>query len=105
MCFSTDMIHSGHIAIIKKAAKLSKLTIGVLSDEAVASFKRYPLLPFEERKTLVENINGVNAVIEQKQLSYAENLRLLKPEYIVHGDDWREGFQKPIRDEVTEVLA
>ncbi|MDD4164263.1 MAG: phosphoenolpyruvate mutase [Eubacteriales bacterium] len=105
MCFSTDMIHSGHIAIIKKAAKLGKLTIGVLSDEAVASFKRYPLLPFEERKTLVENINGVNAVIEQKQLSYAENLRLLKPEYIVHGDDWREGFQKPIRDEVTEVLA
>ena len=105
MCFSTDMIHSGHIAIIKKAAKLGKLIIGVLSDEAVASFKRYPLLPFEERKTLVENINGVSAVIEQKQLSYAENIRLLKPTYVVHGDDWREGFQKPIRDEVAEVLA
>ncbi len=105
MCFSTDIIHSGHIAIIKKAAKLGKLTIGVLSDEAVASYKRFPLLPFEERKSLVENINGVREVIEQKELSYAENLRALKPTYVVHGDDWREGFQKPIRDEVVSILA
>ena len=105
MCFSTDIIHSGHIAIIKKAAKLGKLTIGVLSDEAVASYKRFPILPFEERKSLVENINGVKAVVEQKELSYAENLRALKPTYVVHGDDWREGFQKPIRDEVVSILA
>lgn len=105
MCFSTDMIHSGHIAIIKKAAKLGKLTIGVLSDEAVASFKRFPLMPYEERKSIVENINGVANVIEQKTLSYADNLRMLKPDYVVHGDDWKEGFQKPIRDEVISVLA
>lgn len=105
MCFSTDMIHSGHIAIIKKAAKLGKLIIGVLSDEAVASYKRFPLMPFEERKSLVENINGVYAVIEQKTLSYAENLRKIRPSFVVHGDDWREGFQKPIRTEVVNVLA
>ena len=105
MCFSTDMIHSGHIAIIKKAAKLGKLTIGVLSDEAVASYKRFPLMPFEERKSLVENINGVSRVIEQKALSYADVLRELRPTYVVHGDDWKEGFQKPIRTEVVEVLA
>lgn len=105
MCFSTDMIHSGHIAIIKKAAKLGKLTIGVLSDEAVASFKRFPLMPYEERKSIVENINGVANVIEQKELSYAKNLRMLKPDYVVHGDDWKEGFQKPIRDEVIQVLS
>ena len=104
MCFSTDMIHSGHIAIIKKAAKLGRLTIGVLSDEAVSSYKRFPLLPYEERKSLIENINGVYQVIEQKQLSYAENLKTMKPTYVVHGDDWKEGFQKPIRDEVTKVL-
>lgn len=60
MCFSTDMIHSGHIEIIKKAEKLGDLIIGVLSDEAVASFKRFPLLPFEERKVLFENIAGVS---------------------------------------------
>lgn len=105
MCFSTDMIHSGHIAIIKKAQKLGKLVIGVLSDEAVASYKRFPLMPYEERKSLVENINGVAMVIEQKELSYAENIKALKPAYVVHGDDWREGFQKPIRDEVVELLA
>jgi len=105
MCFSTDMIHSGHIAIIKKAAKLGKLIIGVLSDEAVASYKRFPLMPFDERKSLVENINGVNRVVEQKTLSYAENLRAFRPTYVVHGDDWREGFQRPVRDEVVSVLA
>ncbi len=105
MCFSTDMIHSGHIAIIRKAAKLGKLVIGVLSDEAVASYKRFPLMPFEERKSLVENINGVSMVVEQKTLSYADNLRSLRPTYVVHGDDWKEGFQRPIRDEVTRVLA
>lgn len=105
MCFSTDMIHGGHIAIIKKAQKLGRLIIGVLSDEAVASYKRFPLMPYAERKSLVENINGVTAVVEQKELSYAENIRALKPTYVVHGDDWREGFQKPIRDEVVELLA
>ena len=105
MCFSTDMIHSGHIAIIKKAQKLGKLIIGVLSDEAVASYKRFPLMPYEERKSLVENINGVAMVIEQKELSYAENIKALKPAYVVHGDDWREGFQKPIREEVVALLG
>ena len=105
MCFSTDMLHSGHIAIIKKAAKLGKLTVGVLSDEAIASYKRFPLMPYEERKSLFENINGINRVVEQKELSYAENIRALRPTFVVHGDDWREGFQKPIRDEVVAILA
>lgn len=105
MCFSTDMIHSGHIAIIRKAEKLGKLIIGVLSDEAVASYKRFPLLPFEERKSIFENIAGVHAVIEQKTLSYAEAIQTLHPTYVVHGDDWKEGFQKPIRDEVVSLLA
>ena len=105
MCFSADMIHSGHIAIIRKAEKLGRLTIGVLSDEAVASYKRYPLLPWEERKSVFENIAGVEKVVEQKELSYKAILEELRPDYVVHGDDWKEGFQKPIRDEVCEVLA
>ena len=105
MCFSTDMIHSGHIAIIRKAEKLGKLIIGVLSDEAVASYKRFPLMPFEERKTMFENIVGVYKVVEQKALSYKENLEKYRPDYVVHGDDWVSGFQKPIRDEVCSVLA
>ncbi len=105
MCFSTDMVHSGHIAIIRKAEKLGKVIIGVLSDKAVASYKRYPLMPFEERKSIFENISGIYKVVEQTDLSYAENIRKYRPTYIVHGDDWKEGFQKPIRDEVVTVLA
>ncbi len=104
MSFSTDMLHSGHIAIIKKAKKLGRLIIGVLSDEAIASYKRFPLMPFAERKSLFENINGVAAVVQQKELSYKNVLTDLKPDYVVHGDDWKTGFQKPIRDEVLAIL-
>ena len=105
MCFSTDIIHGGHIAIIRKAEKLGKLIIGVLSDEAVASYKRMPLVPASERKVMFENIAGVYKVVEQNSLSYKENLQKYKPSIVVHGDDWCTGFQKPIRDEVTSILA
>lgn len=104
MSFSTDVIHGGHISIIKKAASLGKLTIGVLTDEVVASFKRFPVLMYKERADLFENIKGVEKVIPQTTLSYAENIRTLKPDYVVHGDNWVTGFQKPIREEVIEVL-
>ena len=105
MCFSTDIIHGGHIAIIKKAQKLGRLIIGVLSDEAVMSYKRLPLVPAAERKRLFENIAGVYKVVDQNKLSYRENLEKYKPAIVVHGDDWCAGFQKPIRDEVVSVLA
>lgn len=105
MCFASDIIHGGHITIIKKAQKLGKLIIGVLSDEAVASYKRMPLVPASERKIMFENIAGVYKVVDQKTLSYKENLEKYKPSIVVHGDDWCTGFQRPIRDEVTEILA
>lgn len=105
MCFSADLVHTGHIAIIRKAARLGRLIIGVLSDEAVISYKRFPLVPFEERKALFANIAGVYRVVEQKELSYRDNLEKLHPDFVVHGDDWVDGFQRPIRDEVCEVLA
>lgn len=105
MCFSTDIIHSGHISIIKKATRLGKLIVGVLSDEAVANYKRFPLLPYEERKSILENISGVYQVVEQKTLSYRENLEQYLPTYVVHGDDWKTGIQRPVRDEVISVLA
>lgn len=105
MSFSTDIIHGGHIAIIKKAQKLGKLIVGVLSDEAVASYKRLPLVPAVERKRLFENIAGVYRVVDQRTLSYKENLETLKPAIVVHGDDWCTGFQKPIRDEVVSILS
>lgn len=105
MCFSTDVLHSGHIAIIKKAQRLGRLIVGVLSDEAVVSYKRFPLLSYADRKVMFENINGVYKVVEQKTLSYRENLEKYHPTYVVHGDDWIDGFQKPVRDEAVSVLA
>ena len=105
MCFASDIIHGGHISIIKKAKKLGRLIIGVLSDEAVASYKRMPLVPANERKLMFENIAGVYKVVDQNTLSYKENIEKYKPAIVVHGDDWITGFQRPIRDEVTALLA
>lgn len=105
MSFSTDIIHGGHIAIIRKALRHGKLIIGVLSDEAVASYKKFPLVSYEDRKIMFENIAGVYKVVEQKTLSYAENLEKYHPDIVVHGDDWKTDFQKPIRDEVVSILA
>jgi len=104
ICFSTDIIHGGHINIINKAAQLGEVTVGLLSDEAVASYKRFPLLTYEERKNVISNIKGVSRVVEQDELSYKKNLRQYKPDIVVHGDDWKTGFQKPIRGEVLDVL-
>ena len=105
MCFATDIIHGGHIAIIRRAQRLGKLIIGILSDEAVASYKRFPLVPAEERMKLFENIAGVYRVVEQRTLSYRENLEKYRPDIVVHGDDWCTGFQQPIREEVLSVLS
>lgn len=104
LCFSTDILHSGHIALIKKAARLGRVTVGVLTDEAVASYRRFPLLPFEERKSLFENLNGVYSVIEQDRISYTDVIKKYKPAFVVHGDDWKQGFQTTIRDEVINEL-
>ena len=105
MCFASDIIHGGHISIIRKAQRLGKLIIGVLSDEAVASYKRMPLVPASERRVMFENISGVYKVVDQATLSYRENLEKYKPSVVVHGDDWTSGFQRPIRDEVTAILS
>lgn len=105
MSFSADILHSGHLSIIKKAQRLGKLTIGALTDEAVASYKRFPLLPFSDRKAMLECIAGVERVVEQRSLSYRENLERYRPDIVVHGDDWVTGTLRPVRDEVQEILA
>jgi len=105
LSFSTDILHGGHIALLNKAGRLGRLIVGVLSDAAVAGYRRFPLLPFEERKKLFMNLKGVYRVVEQKTLSYKDNLEKYRPDFVVHGDDWRDGVQKPVRDEVVSVLA
>ena len=105
IAFSTDVIHAGHISIIKKAQRFGKLIAGIVTDEVVSSYRKFPLMTCSERKTMFENIAGVYKVVEQDTLSYKKNLELLKPNYVVHGDDWQHGFQKPLRDEVVSILA
>lgn len=101
---SADIIHPGHLNIIKVARELGEVTVGVLTDEAIASYKRLPFMSYEQRKTVVENIKGVACVIPQTTLDYVPNLRKLKPDYVVHGDDWRTGIQGDTRERVIEVL-
>ena len=101
---STDIIHHGHINIIEKARELGEVTVCLLTDEAIANFKRPPLLSYEQRKKIIENIKGVKEVIPQDTLDYTPNLIKLKPDYVVHGNDWKTGVQKAIRARVIDVL-
>lgn len=101
---SADLVHPGHLSIIKEAKKLGEVTVGLLTDEAIASYKRLPHMEYELRKEVVENIKGVNEVIPQTTLDYRPNLKKIKPDYVVHGDDWKEGIQSQTRQQVIEVL-
>ncbi|MDO8633264.1 MAG: phosphoenolpyruvate mutase [Candidatus Wildermuthbacteria bacterium] len=102
---SADLIHHGHVNIIKEARKLGKVVVGLLTDEAIASYKRVPLLNFEQRKLVIENLAGVERVIVQTTLDYVPNLRKVKPDFLVHGDDWRTGVQRETRAKALRALA
>ncbi|HMR12133.1 MAG TPA: phosphoenolpyruvate mutase [Arachnia sp.] len=105
IAISSDILHKGHLNIIDAGAKLGDVTIGLLTDESIATYKRLPIVDWDSRKSLVEHLAGVTSVVPQNSLSYAENLRELKPDYVVHGDDWRSGTQSMVRDEVVKILA
>jgi len=100
-----DFVHPGHLNVISKATQLGDLTVGLLTDRAIVSYKRLPILNFEQRKIIVEYIKGVNNVVEQTSLDYTENLEKLRPDYVVHGDDdWQSGIQKTTREKVIKIL-
>lgn len=101
---TADIIHPGLINIINIGAKYGELTIGLLSDAAIATHKRIPYLTYEQRKVVIENIKGVARVVLQDNWSYIPNLRSYKPDYIVHGDDWKEGSQRQERESVYQVM-
>ena len=102
---SADLVHPGHLNVLKKAADLGEVTVGLLTDAAIASYKRLPYMAFEQRKQVVENIKGVHRVVAQETLDYVPNLRTYQPDYVVHGDDWREGVQREVRQRVIDTLA
>lgn len=104
IAISADILHHGHINLIKKASEYGKLIVGVLTDEAIATYKRFPVIDFEERKFIIENVSGVDEVVPQETLDYADNLKKYRPDYVLHGDDWKEGIQSKIRLGVIETL-
>jgi len=101
---AADYIHVGHINIINEARAYGEIIVGLLTDKAIASYKRVPVTTYEQRKKVIENIKGVSKVVPQETLDYIENLRKIQPEYVVHGDDWKYGSQKDARQRVIEVL-
>ena len=102
---SADLIHPGHLNIIKTARELGEVTIGLLTDAAIASYKRLPIMSFDERKIVAENIKGVSRVVPQDTLDYSANLQKYRPDYVVHGNDWQVGVQREIRQTVIDTLA
>jgi len=105
VAMSADIVHPGHVNLLEKAQELGAVTVGLLTDAAIASYKRLPLMTFEERRAVVEQLRQVTKVVPQETLDYEPNLRALQPRYVVHGDDWREGVQAKVRERVIEVLA
>ncbi len=99
-----DLIHHGHINIIKEARKYGRVIVGLMTDKAAASYKRLPLLPYEERKKIVESLAGVHEVIPQHELDYVKATAKLKPDFIVHGSDWKTGPQSKTRKEIIAAM-
>ena len=101
---AVDLIHPGHLNVISEARKYGEVVIGLFTDRAIASYKRLPYMTYEQRKIVIENIKGVSKVVPQNTLDYTDNLETLRPDFVIHGDDWREGVQKSTRQQVINVL-
>lgn len=102
---AVDTIHPGHLNIIKIASELGEVMVGLFTDEAIASYKRIPVMNYEQRKAVIESIKGVDIVVKQETRDYEPNLRTYKPDYMVHGTDWREGPLSAVRERAIEVMA
>ncbi|MDY5303538.1 MAG: adenylyltransferase/cytidyltransferase family protein [Campylobacter sp.] len=102
---AVDILHPGHINIIKEAAKYGKVIVGLFSDEAIKSYKRVPYMNYEMRKIIIENVKGVDEVICQEIKDYSPNLIKLKPKYMVHGTDWRQGPLADVRQKAIDLMA
>ena len=104
VALSADLLHHGHMNVISKAAELGDVVIGLLTDKAIANYKRLPHLDYKKRELIVANIKGVINVIPQKSMNHKDNLKKIRPDYVVHGDDWKIGIQSKDRAEVIQTL-
>lgn len=101
---SADLIHHGHIKILNEAAKYGEVIVGLLTDEAIATYKRLPFMTYDERKSVIESLKPVKKVVVQESLDPIPNILKYQPDFIIHGDDWKEGFQKPYREKLLNYL-
>ena len=101
---AADILHKGHINLLNEASKYGRVIVGLLNDDAIKSYKREPIINYENRYIVMNSIKMVDDIIEQKTHDYTDNLRLLKPNYVVHADDWIEG-QSVVRKKVIDVLS
>ncbi len=104
-CFTTDVIHEGHLNIINVAKKYGEVVIGVLTDEAMVKFDRFPTISFEERVNIIKKTPGVDRVIKQDTVMYDTVINEIHPDFVIHGDNWVQGPTKAIRDNVERLLA
>ena len=101
---AADILHHGHVNIINTGSKYGRVVVGLLTDEAIESYKRKPKVTWEKRRLLVEAIKGVHLVVPQTTLDSRPNMRLLRPSFVVHGDDWKTGPQAKVREQVIDTL-
>ena len=104
VALAADILHEGHVNILKIASKYGKVVVGLLTDKAIASYKKLPYLNFEQRKVIIQNMKFVDKVVAQETLYHTINLMKIKPDYVVHGDDWKNGVLKKFRKQVIEEL-
>lgn len=104
VAMSADIIHQGHLNVINEARKFGEVIVGLHTDDVIRGYWRNPIMKYEERKEVIENIKGIVNVIPQESLDQVPNLLKLKPDYVAHGDDWREGSQKEFRDKVINAI-
>lgn len=101
---ATDILHEGHIGVLNHAGKLGHVVVGLLTDKAIATYKDIPHFDYNKRKQLLENFKQISKIIPQESLDYTKNLELIRPDYVVHGDDWKSGIQKKTRAKVIKTL-
>ena len=101
---AADILHEGHINILHQENKLGKVIVGLLTDQAISTYKKIPLLDYSQREIVLKNLKLVSKVVPQKKLDYVDNLNQIRPDYVVHGDDWKKGVQKKTRERVIKTL-
>ena len=101
---AADIINSGHLNIINQAKKYGNIVVGLFTDSAIAEYKSLPLINYQQRLEIIQSVKGINKIVKQDTWDFTKNLKKLKPDFLIHGDDWKEGIQKSMRKKVIKTL-